>query len=85
MKNKNKFIDFYKRKHKHHQFFFLEEIPKECWEDFRKLCEKDDPRLGYYIYHSHVVKDGKLQFDGMKVAYYIRNPFHKWRHKKVNI
>ncbi len=77
------FIEMYNKRWKNHAFFFKEELSEECWKDVQKLCETNDKRLGYYIYCSHIMKDGELIFDGMKVAYYVRNPFHKWRKYKV--
>ena len=80
---KHPFIEMYNKNWKNHTFFFKEELSEECWKDVQRLCETNDKRLGYYVYHSHIVKNGEPIFDGMKVAYYVRNPFHKWRKYKV--
>jgi hypothetical protein len=77
------FIEMYNKRWKNHTFFFKEELSEECWKDVEELCRTNDKRLGYYIYSSHIMKDGELIFDGMKVAYYVRNPLHKWRKYKV--
>lgn len=79
-KHVNKFIKFYNSRKA--GFLLKENIPSDCWEDFVKLCVTNDSRLGYYIYHSHAMIDGELQFDEMKVGYYVRKPFG-WRRHKV--
>lgn len=84
MKTRHPFIEMYKKRWRNHTFFFKEELSDECWKDVEKLCQKNDPRIGFYVYHSHIIKDGELRFDGMKVAYYVRTPLHKWRHKKIH-
>lgn len=50
-------------------WYTLEELPKDVKIDLYKRLEKNDRRIGLMIYHSH---DGKGQFRGMRVGYYVR-------------
>ena len=53
-------------------------------EAFENELAKNTGRVGCYVYHSHVLVNDKLEFDGMKIGYYIRskNPF-SWRFHKT--
>jgi hypothetical protein len=66
------------------------------WRTLESFSEKDRQivlnelkcntgRVGIYVYHSHEMVNGKLEFKGVKVGYYLRsrNPF-SWRFHRTH-
>ena len=56
------------------------EIPADVKPSLMEYLDKNDGRIGVYVYHSHTkVGDEPLKFEGMRLGYYVRskNPF-KW-------
>jgi hypothetical protein len=66
------------------------------WRTLESFSEKDRQivlnelrhntgRIGVYVYHSHEMVNGKLEFKGVKVGCYLRsrNPF-SWRFHRVH-
>lgn len=49
-----------------------DELPTDVRENLFQLLEKEDRHIGIIVYHSHVLDDGNLRFEGMKVGYYWR-------------
>ena len=69
-------------------FHFVEQLRTthpDVLEAFERELERNTGRVGCYVYHSHMVENGKLIFKGMKIGYYVRskNPF-SWKSKKVH-
>ena len=50
-------------------WYTKEELPEDVKTDLQNRLEKNDHRIGFYIYHSH---DSEGCFHGMKVGYYVR-------------
>ena len=75
---------WYKRKKR--GFYLQEELRAhpEVLEAFERELEHNTGRVGCYVYHSHILENGKMTFRGMKVGYYVRskNPF-SWKFKKT--
>jgi hypothetical protein len=66
------------------------------WRTLESFSEKDRQivlneltcntgRVGVYVYHSHKMVNGKLEFTGVRVGYYLRshNPF-SWRFHRTH-
>ncbi len=71
------FIEYYKahRKHGNKMFWTEGELPEEVKADLWELLEKNDKRIGFYVYDSYVwdAEHSRMKLDGMKVAYYVRS------------
>lgn len=68
-------------------FFTIGELQNthpDVLKAFERELEHSTGRVGCYVYHSHILENGKLVFKGMKVGYYVRskNPF-SWKFKKT--
>ena len=71
------FIEYYKahRKHGNKMFWSEGELPEEIKADLWKLLEKEDKRIGFYVYHNHIwnAEQSCMEFKSMEVAYYVRS------------
>lgn len=59
-------------------FVVEKQIPEHIKPSLYDYLEHSN-RVGVYVYHSHIMKNNSLVFDGMTIGYYVRgkNPF-KW-------
>jgi hypothetical protein len=70
---------------KHVGFRYLESFSEEDKQIVLNELKQNTGRVGVYVYHNHEMTNGKLEFKGMGMAYYLRsrNPF-SWRFHRTN-
>lgn len=94
------FAEYYNEKNKFNNHNILleheiQQMPADVYADLMEHLEKDDGTIGVYVYHSHEInpETGKLEFQGMKMGYYVRSwqwmynmPIRDWfwKHRATN-
>lgn len=94
------FAEYYNKENKfnNHNILLENEIkrmPADVYADLMEHLRKNDGTIGVYVYHSHETnpETGELEFQGMKMGYYLRSwrwmyklPIRDWfwRHRAVN-
>ena len=94
------FAEYYNKENKfnNHNILLENEIkrmPADVYADLMEHLRKNDGTIGVYVYHSHETnpETGELEFQGMKMGYYVRSwqwmynmPIRDWfwRHRAVN-
>ena len=94
------FAEYYNKKNKFktHNILWeheIQQMPTDVYADLMEHLGKDDGTIGVYVYHSHEInpETGKLEFQGMKMEYYVRSwqwmynmPIRDWfwKHRATN-
>ena len=68
-------------------FYFVEQLQAtrpDILKAFEYELSKNTGRVGCYVYHSHRGTENGIEFEGMKIGYYVRskNPFN-WKFHKT--
>lgn len=62
---------------------FVTKVPEDVMPSLMNYLENTN-KIGVYVFHLHTKIDNKLQFNGMRLGYYVRskNPF-KWNFRST--
>lgn len=69
-------------------FYFIEQLQAtrpDVLQAFERELAQNTGRVGCYVYHSHKQTENGIEFEKMKIGYYVRskNPF-SWKFRRTS-